>query len=147
MRRGKKPPQMGLLLIAGTIVKFTIGNLFKDYFSSDFFALCKSSLAGTPFSQSSTSIYICRHEQPLNFCLSNKDNCRKHIQILTGAFEKPVNVLGGSTARCRRTVLVSGSGASAFLRARRAADVNQTSSWLFKQRVRKHNKVRSSGIR
>lgn len=36
MAREKNPPQEGLLLMAGTIIKFTIGNLFKDYFCPDF---------------------------------------------------------------------------------------------------------------
>lgn len=36
MAREKNPPQEGLLLMAGTVIKFTIGNLFKDYFSLDF---------------------------------------------------------------------------------------------------------------
>jgi len=83
---------MGLLLIAGTIIKFAIGSLFKDYFYSDFFALCKSDLKGMPFFRTSTNIYICSHEQPLNFCLSNKDNCRKQIQILIGLFKKQINI-------------------------------------------------------
>lgn len=65
---GKKTPfRMGLLLIAGAVIKFAMGNLFKDYFSSDFFALCKSNLKGIPFFQASTNIYICSHEQPLSF--------------------------------------------------------------------------------
>lgn len=65
---GKKTPfRMGLLFIAGAVIKFAMGNLFKDYFSSDFFALCKSNLKGIPFFQASTNIYICSHEQPLSF--------------------------------------------------------------------------------
>lgn len=92
MGREKNPPQTGLLLIAGTIIKFATGNLFKDYFSSDFFALCKSNLKGMPFFQTSTNIYVCSHEQPLNSYLSNKDNCRKQIQILIGLFKKQINI-------------------------------------------------------
>lgn len=88
----KNPPQTGLLLIAGTIIKFAIGNLFKDYFSSDFFALCKSNFKGMPSFQTSTNIYVCSHEQPLNFYFSNKDNCRKQFQILIGLFKKQINI-------------------------------------------------------
>lgn len=36
MGREKNPPQEGLLLMAGTVIKFAIGNLFKGYFASDF---------------------------------------------------------------------------------------------------------------
>lgn len=73
MGREKNPPQEGLLLMAGTVIKFTIGNLFKDYFSLGFFcALCKSGLKGRPFSQPSPNAGVCSHEQPLNLYLALK---------------------------------------------------------------------------
>lgn len=73
MGREKNPPQEGLLLVAGTVMKFTIGNLFKDYFSSNFFcALCKSDLKGMPFSQPCPSAGVCSHERPLNLYLALK---------------------------------------------------------------------------